>query len=521
MSLHELDTENERKQLERLFNQCGQAQPQNLHRLDATKQEGRWQPYILGAACTMFLVGFWNILQPIENHNVKQPLIGPVTQTDQFSNSLSAEKSGLTGILDNGTMTASYYWTVVLKNDSAVRQEAVARMQLPEGAVVSRATDWVNGIPQEAAFNGVEATTRAYETVVAERREPLLVTDAGSGMVEIRAFPVEPNGGKMKIRLGITAPLRITDEGESSIAAPYLVSSNFGANIEEELHIEGDSPMRTTLGFSNIESNHVDKNGKHVLAAHLSQTQLDSLEIVSAVRGEHLEFATRATHSPKEHYIQVHMQRNADGHSFSPQLIRTTTKPNLPIVKDEDAAFRLSSLWASQEIGRLINQGRRSTAEKMGSVFRLVTPVSAAVVFESASDYARFGLKRDRYAVMSEQTRQVQDSSAPTLQGATNGALGPQGSDATFITGVNTAGTVRPAGLIATFFSGSGERDANLFDGPTEDQIFSYFVRCLTPLANATMCVAGLLLAIFTFANQRGCKWARLKGFRPRTLDGA
>jgi hypothetical protein len=32
---------------------------------------------------------------------------------------------------------------------------------------------------------------------------------------------------------------------------------------------------------------------------------------------------------------------------------------------------------------------------------------------------------------------------APTLQAATNGTVGPQGADATFITGVNTAGTVR------------------------------------------------------------------------------
>jgi len=34
-------------------------------------------------------------------------------------------------------------------------------------------------------------------------------------------------------------------------------------------------------------------------------------------------------------------------------------------------------------------------------------------------------------------------ANAPSLQGATNGTIGPQGSDATFVTGVNTAGTVR------------------------------------------------------------------------------
>ena len=41
------------------------------------------------------------------------------------------------------------------------------------------------------------------------------------------------------------------------------------------------------------------------------------------------------------------------------------------------------------------------------------------------------------------QTRQELDSQAPTLQGATNGTIGPQGGDATSIMGVNTAGTVR------------------------------------------------------------------------------
>ncbi len=41
------------------------------------------------------------------------------------------------------------------------------------------------------------------------------------------------------------------------------------------------------------------------------------------------------------------------------------------------------------------------------------------------------------------QTQQVQEGTAPMLQGATNGTIGPQGGDATSIMGVNTAGTVR------------------------------------------------------------------------------
>src|SRR5262245_41679158 len=41
------------------------------------------------------------------------------------------------------------------------------------------------------------------------------------------------------------------------------------------------------------------------------------------------------------------------------------------------------------------------------------------------------------------QTRNYTGGQAPQLQGATNGTIGPQGQDATVISGVNTAGTVR------------------------------------------------------------------------------
>jgi len=41
------------------------------------------------------------------------------------------------------------------------------------------------------------------------------------------------------------------------------------------------------------------------------------------------------------------------------------------------------------------------------------------------------------------QTTQVGPAVAPRVQGATNGTIGPQGSDATYVSGLNTAGTVR------------------------------------------------------------------------------
>ena len=43
----------------------------------------------------------------------------------------------------------------------------------------------------------------------------------------------------------------------------------------------------------------------------------------------------------------------------------------------------------------------------------------------------------------SQSTNSVAQMQAPALQGASNATIGPQGTEATFVTGVNTAGTVR------------------------------------------------------------------------------
>lgn len=158
----------------------------------------------------------------------------------------------------------------------------------------------------------------------------------------------------------------------------------------------------------------------------------------------------------------------------------------MKIIADEDASFRLSNLWAAQEVDRLQASGRTELAEKVGTVFRLVTPVTSAVVLETNQDYGRFNLHRERYSVIAEQgaqsnmgssevlsrvapqadsatpvlqgatpmlvgatttmqaaaATQTEQEASPILQGATNGSIGPQGTDATYITGVNTAGTV-------------------------------------------------------------------------------
>jgi hypothetical protein len=115
-------------------------------------------------------------------------------------------------------------WTIEFANAHANEQEARAQIKLPPGGCVSRLTLWVNGEPEEAAFAGQAQVKAAYKkVVVVERRDPVLVTQVGPDVVMMQCFPVPANGGKMKVRLGITAPLDLS----SRLWMPEIIERNF------------------------------------------------------------------------------------------------------------------------------------------------------------------------------------------------------------------------------------------------------------------------------------------------------
>jgi hypothetical protein len=72
-------------------------------------------------------------------------------------------------------------------------------------------------------------------------------------------------------------------------------------------------------------------------------------------------------------------------------------------------------------------------------------PAKAQDVFANGADYstAAQGNPQNNGPNTYSQTTQLGNAVAPALQGATFGTIGPQGADATFVTGLNTSGTVR------------------------------------------------------------------------------
>jgi len=91
-----------------------------------------------------------------------------------------------------------------------------------------------------------------------------------------------------------------------------------------------------------------------------------------------------------------------------------------------------------------------------GALFRKLWPgLLKSAVTEAVSQKGQASVKppsgSEVKSVLAQAEKFKRDPSAPyrssqlSLQGATNGAIGPQGQDATVVTGVNTAGTVRNA----------------------------------------------------------------------------
>lgn len=204
---------------------------------------------------------------------------------------LTLKDSTIDGVVEPDATVAYLEWTMVFRNDHESSQcEARASIDLPPGAVVSRATLWIDGEPREAAFGGRAEVTEAYrEVAIAQRRDPLLVTRSGPDRVLLQCFPIAPKGGEMKIRLGITAPLQLIKAGAAELELPRCVEHNFGipAETRHGLWITGPRPLQATGSKVALET----EEGGYRLRATLTEAALRELVAIQTERRPDAESA--------------------------------------------------------------------------------------------------------------------------------------------------------------------------------------------------------------------------------------
>jgi hypothetical protein len=158
---------------------------------------------------------------------------------------LSLVSSKIDGSISGDDAVAYLEWTIEVRNPNPLNHEARIGLAMPPGAVVSRATLWVNGEEREAAYAGRGAVRQAYERVaIRQARDPLLVTTKGADRVLAQAFPVPGNGGTIKFKIGITAPVDLLARDRGVLTLPAVMESNFDLDgTQHAIWIEGKRPL--------------------------------------------------------------------------------------------------------------------------------------------------------------------------------------------------------------------------------------------------------------------------------------
>jgi len=194
--------------------------------------------------------------------------------------------SRLDGVVESDAGTGYTEWIMEFRNDATVQREARAQLALPPGGVVSRLTLWINGEEREAAFGGRSQVREAYQQVaVQQRRDPVLVTTAGPDRVLMQCFPVPPDGGTMKVRVGITAPIKLTDPWNARLAWPQIIERNFNLapQLRHSLWVESRAALSCNSDQLRIARRDDDRSG---LQGELSDRELhdpaNHLKIVRA-----------------------------------------------------------------------------------------------------------------------------------------------------------------------------------------------------------------------------------------------
>ncbi len=187
---------------------------------------------------------------------------------------LSMQSSRMDWHVDADSALAHGEWTLEFHNQHRNAQEARCQMLLPPGACVSRLTLWINGEPREAAFGSRSQVTEAYrQTVVVDRRDPVLVNMVGPDRVLTQCFPVPPNGS-MKIRLGITAPLDV--QAPAALFMPLIVERNFIIPAEAKHAVWVQSPQALEVPTA-WQKAAATQNGGWTWQAEVPQVELAGL----------------------------------------------------------------------------------------------------------------------------------------------------------------------------------------------------------------------------------------------------
>jgi XrtN system VIT domain protein len=120
------------------------------------------------------------------------------------------------------------------------QEEALYTFHLPEGAVVSSLSLWINNKEEKGILTTKAKADSAYKRIVGyESRDPSVVHWQEGNRVTIRVFPVE-HGKSRQFKIGITAPL--TKEGNQLVYKNIYFDGPATRYTREDIAIDFETP---------------------------------------------------------------------------------------------------------------------------------------------------------------------------------------------------------------------------------------------------------------------------------------
>jgi hypothetical protein len=200
--------------------------------------------------------------------------------------------------------------------------------------------------------------------------------------------------------------MSVAENGRAQLSLPFVDDANLDINCPQNIHLTCDSEMMSE--GADLDSSPTT-NG-FLLRGNTVMGNLREISVSTKRASDLGRFATRATHSKPTAYIVGSLATDHLTSTNKLALTISATKPDCPIIGDEHTAYRLSYLWAKNEIENTLKSGNQGEAYDLSTIYRVVSPISGAVVLERKSDYEAWNLDRDLYANKSELVRRAAPS---------------------------------------------------------------------------------------------------------------
>lgn len=140
------------------------------------------------------------------------------------------------------------------------QKEAIYSFQLPEGAVATSLSLWVNGVERKGVLTTKEKAAKAYKQIVGvEARDPSLMQWKEGNKVVVRVFPISHELPRT-FKCGFTTPLYV-DKNKMTYESLNIKGPNInGAKTISRIQVVGNSTIKTSKDFELQNQFHINES---------------------------------------------------------------------------------------------------------------------------------------------------------------------------------------------------------------------------------------------------------------------